>query len=231
MARRRKPVIEDNRIQLTVEETEVAASRMMAAAQAHQRASVWCMDKPDAKPPHIDYFFFGVVSFELALLSVEQSLRLLLLLHYSIVRDDTNHNAHVLYGTIQNKSGGKEGIRNDIISRMNMLGQARNIDTITEKELKACLKRHDSSYSNFRYFQLDHRARLNNQWEFTQRDVQILHCLALALITLNMEEMTKRGIGTLSSMNPVSESEMTEELKVLKDRLTLSNSSGSTTSI
>ena len=73
---------------------------MMAAAQAHQRASGWCMDKPDAKPPNIDSFLFGAVSFELILLSVEQSLRLLLVLHFGIIRDDTNHNPHVLYGTV-----------------------------------------------------------------------------------------------------------------------------------
>ena len=104
-----------NRANLTAEEIAVAAPRMMAAAQAHQRASGWCMDKPDAKPPNIDAFFFNAVSFELILLSVEQSLRLLLLLHHGIVRDDTNHNPHVLYGTVKNRSGGEQGIREDII--------------------------------------------------------------------------------------------------------------------
>ncbi len=207
-------------MKLTAEEIEVAAARMMAAAQAHQRASGWCMDKRDAKPPNIDFFFSRVVSFELILLSVEQSLRLLLLLHYSIVRDDTNHNPHVLYKAMQNKSGGKEGIRHDIISKMSVLGHTQGIDPISERELVACLRKHDSSYSNFRYFQLDRQARLNKKWEFSQRDVQILHCLALALISLNMDEMGKRGIGAFLSMRPVLESEMTEELKALKNRIT-----------
>lgn len=219
MARRRKTASKDKRVELTAEELRVAAARMMAAAQAHQRASVWCMDKPDAKPPNIDYFFFNVVTFELILLSVEQSLRLLLLLHYSIIRDDTNHNPRVLYGTVRNKSGDKEGIRFDIINEMNKLGQTKGISPISEKELIICLKKHNSSYSNFRYFQLDHRAKLNNQWEFSQRDVQILHCLALALISLNIGEMSKRGIGALLTMSQVPESEMTQELKALKNRL------------
>ena len=216
---RRKKASKDTRVKLTSEEIEVATARMMAAAQAHQRASVWCMDKPDAKPPSIDAFFFSSVSFELVLLSVEQSLRLLLLLHYSIVRDDTNHNPRVLYRAVLNKSGGREGIRCDITNKMNELGQAKGIAPISEKELIACLNKHDSSYSNFRYFQLDHQARLNNQWEFSQRDVKILHCLALALISLNMDEMSKRGIGALLSMSQVPESEMTQELKTLKNRL------------
>ena len=177
------------------------------------------MDKPDTKPPNIDAFFFSAVSFELILLSVEQSLRLLLLLHHGIVRDDTNHNPHVLYGTVKNLSGGTQGTRDDIVVKMNALGQTRAIKPISEKELAACLKKHDSSYSNFRYFQLDRHARLNKQWEFTARDVQILHCLALALVDLNMDEMAKRGMKAMLSMSLVPEAEMTEDLVALKERL------------
>ena len=218
MARRRNAASKKKRAQLTDEETEIAAARMMAAAQAHQRASVWCFDKPDAKPPNIDAFFFPTVSFELLLLSVEQSLRLLLLLHFSIIRDDTDHNPHVLYGDILNKSGSKVGIRHRIISRMNSLGQTEGIDSVSEKELRACLSKHDSSYLNVRYFDLNRQARLNNKWGFSPRDVQILHCLALALIGLNMDEMKERGIRALLSMSRIPESEMTEEMKELKDR-------------
>ncbi len=220
MAARRGTTSNCRRRKLTTEEIEIAAPRMMAAAQAHQRASVWCNDKLDAKPPNIDFFFFGVVSFELVLLSVEQSLRLLLLLHYSIVRDDTNHNPHVLYGAMLRKSGAKEGIRHDIINRMNMLGKAKGIDPFSEKELRTCLRKHDSSYSSFRYFQLDHQAKLNQEWEYSGRDVQILHCLALVLISLNFDEMGRRGISVLGSMSPVPESQMTEELRALRARLT-----------
>ena len=192
----------------------------MAGAQAHQRGSCWCLDKPDAKPPNIDCFFFTVVAFELILLSVEQSLRLLLLLHYSIIRDDTNHNLHVLYKAIQNKSGGKEGgIREDIIKKINFLGRPEGVDPVSEKDLVVCLRKHDSSYSNFRYFQLDHHAKLNQKWEFTSRDVQILHCFALALIHLNMDEMERRGIKAILSMNRVPEDEMTKDLKDLWKRM------------
>ena len=207
-------------MKLTAEDIEVAAPRMMAAAQAHQRAAIWCMKKPDAKPPNIDAFFFSIVSLELVLLSVEHSLRLLLLLHYSIVRDKTNHNPHVLYGAIRNKSGGKEEIKSDIVSKMNVLGQIKGIDPFSERELASCLKKHDSSYLNVRYFHLDRQARLNKNWDVSQRDGQILHYLVLALICLNMVEMGRRGISALRSMSPVPESDMTEELKALKDRIT-----------
>lgn len=203
--------------QLSPEETIIAIRQMMYAAQAHQRTSVWCSDKPDAKPPSIDYFYYFVVSFELVLLSVEQSLRLLLLIHYSIVRSDTNHSPRVLYGAVQRESGAKSGIRQDIVDKMNALGQPEGIMPFSEKELSACLKKHDSSYSNFRYFQLDPQARLNPQFEISPRDVQVVHCLALALIHLNMEEIEKRGIGIARSLSRVAESKMTKELKDLKD--------------
>ena len=218
MARRRKVAITGN-AGLSPEETNTAIRQMMYAAEAHQHASVWCAGNSDAKPPNIDYFYFLVVSFELILLSIEQSLRLLLLLYYSIVRSDTNHSPRVLYGTVQRESGDKTGIRQDIISNMNALGQPEGIASFSEKELLACLKKHDSSYSNFRYFQLDQQARLNPEFEISPRDVHVVHCLALALIHLNMDEIEKRGIGIAHSMRRMPESEMTDELKALKERL------------
>ena len=177
------------------------------------------MDKPDAKPPNIDFFFFTVVSLELVLLSLEQSLRLLLLLHYSAVRDDTNHSPYVLYKALLNQSRSEDGIRSHIVEKANELGQHEGIAPVTEQEVVACLRKHDSSYSNFRFFQLDHHGRLNEKFEFAPRDIQIFHCLALALIHLNMEEMTRHGISALLSMGKVTESEMTEDLKALKQRL------------
>ena len=219
MARRRKTAGENKAMKLTEEEVKVACTRMMASAQAHQRTSGWCMDKPDAKPPNIDFFFFNVVSLELVLLSLEQSLRLLLLLHYSVVRDDTNHSPYVLYKALLNQSRSEEGIRSHIVKKANDLGQPEGIAPVTEKEVVSCLGKHDSSYSNFRFFQLDHHGRLNAKFEFAPRDIQIFHCLALALIHLNMEEMNRRGIGALLSMGKVTESEMTEDLKALKQRL------------
>ena len=218
MARRRNKTIEDD-AGLTPEEASVAMRQMMYAAQAHQRASVYCSDNPNAKPPNIDCFYYLIVSFELVLLSVEQSLRLLLLLQFGMLRDDTNHNPRVLYGTVLRKSGGKTGIRQDVINKMNSLAQPEGITPFSEKELLACLNKHDSSYSNFRYFQLDPKARLNEKFEIASRDIQTFHCLALALIHLNADEIEKRGIGMANSLSPVPESEMTDELKALKEHL------------
>ena len=219
MARRSKTGSKTEGAPLTAEEIGIAAERMMAAAEAHQRASVWCREKRDAKPPNIDAFYFLVVSFELTLLSVEQSLRLLLLLQYSIVRNNTNHNPRTLYSEILHQSRGKIGIGQDILNKMNVVAQANALAPFSEKELLACLRKHDSSYSALRYFQLDRHARLSTDWEITPQDQQVFNCLALALILLNNYEMAKRGIGALGSMSPTPESAMTEELRALKKRL------------
>ena len=53
------------------------------------------------------------------------------------------------------------------------------------------------------------------------REVQIFHCLALALISLNKKEMEGRGIGFPTSLSLLPDSEMTEEEKAIKERLTL----------
>ncbi len=210
MSRRKKKT---NRVALTPDEIEQVAMRRMASAQAHQRASVYCFDNPDAKPPDIDAFFFSAVSFELILLSVEQSLRLLLLLHFGDVLDRVDHNLKVLYKHIQNRSREKEGLLDNIICTMNEIGEPRGVATLCEQELLTCLNKHDSSYSDIRYFLVDRGGKVNSEWNMLPREIQIVHCLALALIEVNMQEVGKRGMKILGSMSRVPLTEAPEELK------------------
>ena len=202
---------------LTSQEIEEAAPRMMAGAQAHQRASAYCLDNPKAKLPSIDGLFFPAVSFELLLHSIEQSLRLVLLIHYSSLRP--NHNIYALYQTLLRESGGKDGIRSEIVNLVNFLGSSQSMDIVTEENIRKCLKKHDSSYSSFRYFGLDDKAHPTMKWEMKGYEVKLLHCLALALIAVNVTEMKKRGIRMYESMSRVPESEMTDELQELMARM------------
>ncbi len=190
---------------------------MMSAAQIHQQASEWCKERRSDDPPTIEDVYFFTVSFEMILLSVEQSLRLLLLLNFSIVRPI--HNIHKLYKIMQNKSGYSTRVRNDVVASTNaiskLIAKARknDVDTISERDLVACLRKHDSSYSHFRYFGLDEYARASREdWSLTEYDVNIMRCLALALISINMESMRKRGIG-MPAIRPVQESEITDDLR------------------
>lgn len=220
MAPRKKTANRAKQNKLTDPEMAVATKRMMTAAQAHQRASFWCKQNPDAKLPKVEAFQFLVVSFELLLLSVEQCLKLMLLLFFS--RTLSDHNPRVLYRAILAESKGDKRIERVIVSRMNEVGLSNSFNPFSEEELVACLEKHDSSYVTFRYFQLDRHGRLTDKWEFTPREMQVLDCLALALISIGKEEMARRGIVLNNSLSLVQESEMTPELKALKERLRLS---------
>lgn len=194
MARCRKGA---KRVKLSDEEIKTAALRMMAAADASRHVAQQCRRHP-TEPDSVEDIYFTVVPFSLTLLSIEQSLRLALLLHHSVVRDDTNHNPGILYRDLRGRSGTEAGIIPDIISKLNEVGQDNNLDPFSEKELKACLQKHDASYSLARYFELDHQAKLSKKGlRFTPREEQILYCAAWALVLVNTDEMKRRGIGTL----------------------------------
>ena len=202
---------------LTRDEIDVAAQRMLLGAQAHQRASAYCYDNPTAKPPSMDALFFQAIAFELLLNSIEQSFRLILLLEYATTRP--RHNLYALYKAIIGKSGSREGIRSEIVRRVTELGTSLGMETITESDIRACLRKHDSSYSSFRYFGLDDDGRLTMRWEFKGYEVKLLNCLALALIQLNGEIVRRRGIPTLSSMQRLTTSDMTPEQRDLLTRM------------
>ena len=182
---------------------------MMAGASAHQRASKYCLENPDAKPPDIDGIFFPIIAFELILNSIEQSLRLVLLIHYSILKPV--HNIFALYKTVLRKSFSKEGIRSEIVSRVNAYGRYWSMGSVTEDDICRCLRKHDSSYSNFRYFGLDDKGHSTKKWEMKGYEVKLLHCFAQALLEVNSDEMHKRGIKTFGPAKEISESEMTDE--------------------
>ena len=160
------------------------------------------MDKPDAKPPNIDWFYFNVVSFELILMSVEQSLRILLTAPLRHRRSVPIRAIvpQVLYKAILLESGGKSGIRRDIVATANALGRASRTSRYgSETAILACLRKHDSSYANFRSLPAEQtRCGLNPDLGFKPREIQVVHCLALALIQLNMDDITKRKLQVLS---------------------------------
>ena len=46
-----------------------------------------------------------------------------------------------------------------------------------------------------------------------------MHCLALALIHVNMDEMRRRNIGVIESMSVVPKAKMTAELRAIRDNM------------
>ncbi len=226
MSTRKKTTDEIKWVEKTFEEIKDVVRLLMNAAQTHKRASVLCMEKARANrftnPERfnvVDYLLLSAVSFELIFVSVEQSLRLLFLLLFRIFPRNPDHDLHTLYKELQDRDTGEEGISRDIIQEINGFGQTKNIRPVSEDELIACLKRHGSSYMDFKYFHVDTKGKSNRNKSsvLSDRDLDIFLCFASALICLNIEEMEKRGFG-FPFIWPVPESEMTERLKALKER-------------
>ena len=208
--------------QLTSSELAKAAQRMMMGAQAHQRASVYCLDKPDAKPPNIDAFYFMNVSFELVLFSIEHSLRLLMLLHYSIRRP--KHNIFQLFNEMtrrssQGRSSQGGALRSELFSLVNFIAASQRLTEVSEEEIHDCLQKHDSSYVSLRYIGLDKDARPSLKFEAKPYEVKIMHCFALALIDVNLNKMKEQGINFSDTVRKIPMSEMTNEEKKLLERL------------
>ena len=162
-------------------EKKDVAWRTMMAAEAHRIASDSCLSS-SLSSSDTHNFFLQVVSFELLLVSVEQSLRLLLLLRFSIFPQKSNHNLFDLYQKLGEKDADKEWIIEGIIAVMNA---RKNISPTSEEELAACLKEHCYSYSNTKYFQVKIGGKLSEDFGHSTREREILHCFALVLIDVN----------------------------------------------
>ena len=193
-------------------EKKDVAWRTMMAAEAHRIASDSCLSS-SLSSSDTDNFFLRVVSFELLLVSVEQSLRLLLLLRFSIFPKNPKHNLFDLYGKLGEKDAGKEWIIEGIIAVMNA---RKKVSPTSEEELAACLKEHCSSYSNTKYFQVKRGGELSKNFGHSTREREILHCFALVLIDVNkswlvMLDSTEEELGTLGFTG--------EKLEALKKRL------------
>ncbi len=212
MAKRTKRRSSNKPIGLTFKERAFATQRMMAAAQANNRASVLCDETPMSKTPSVYEIFSIAVSFSLSLISVEQSLKLLLLIRFTNIVTKSNHlkSTHEifeLYRKIKEQGRRSEALLGDIAHRMNVFGKANEIGSISERELEKCLGQHNSSYTHLRYFGLQKNFRMNEaNWKILPRHRHIIWCLAQALVEINIDEITKCGTGILGQVTKVPES-------------------------
>ena len=190
---------------------------LMAAALAHQRTSVYWMNRLAARPLHIHWRFFNVVSLGMLLVSIEQSLRFRLLLHYDIAPVDRKGTLHDLYEAIESKSASQAGRRSDIVDKVNEKGATRGIPATTDEEVATCLRNHESAHTNLRSFRFTRDGALNPDFGVRPREVQILHCLGLGLIELNMDAAKNNPFQVPWSMSIRLNLEMPTELGDLKE--------------
>ena len=123
------------------------------------------------------------------------------------------HNIDALYKAVLRENGTKGTIRDDIVNRTNIHLNSLGLNSVTEKNIRKCLRKHDSSYSSFRYFGLGDDARFTLKWEMTVYENQLLNCLAVALYDTNSNEMEKLGIVRYASLKKVSESDIPDKIK------------------
>ena len=200
---------------ITEEVVGNVAPQMLASAQAHQEAARLLHDTAGAQSlsdPHT--WVLSMVSFEQILLSVEQSMRLLLLLHFGSLH--SSHNPHALFRNIRNKSGGHSGPKEALLENTNKCRYAVGLPPVSEEDLAKVFKKHQSSYSDFRYFGVDEQADVSHRLGFNASDLQIMHLVALGIIATNIEEIKRRGFKIYATPSPVPEEEMTDELRALK---------------
>lgn len=183
---------------------------LATAALYHRDAAIHLFEKFNAQRPEVSGAFFPVfmevVAFELLLLSVEQSLKVLLLLHDPNYLPKENHDIHKLLIMVEEKSNTKKvnASHRNLFKKLLVKINKERIDyakvhkisagkPITKDELKDTFKAHADSYTNYRYFgvtkDLSQRPiNLENRME------AILHAAALILAKINLAKMEQEGL-------------------------------------
>ena len=159
---------------LDPEKKRVAEWRTMGAADAHRLASIVCKNEASKyNSKSYNSIFLNRVSFESILVSVEQSLRALLLILFSIFPKPPNHNLFNLYKELKCRSIDEKGIHTEIIQRINDCAQNENMSLISEisedkleDELVGSLEEHGSSYPDTKYFHIDRSGELSKDFGF-----------------------------------------------------------------
>ena len=178
---------------LTPDQEEIA-QWIMASSMAHYASGMLCTNEAFDSIKASDSDFascYTLVSFELNLLSVELSLRLLLFVHF--LENIESHNLKHLYDEIKKRNS--KGLCKKIIQETNRLTKIKNFDPICEKELKDCLNEHAKTYVDIRYFRVDKGWKDLVEQGFSIRDREIMNCLGKALLMLNADELQRRSIG------------------------------------
>ncbi|MXW23044.1 MAG: hypothetical protein F4X55_02390 [Candidatus Dadabacteria bacterium] len=174
----------------TIETKRDTKMRLMHAAKAHKFASALCASTCHS----YDIDLLHTVSFELTLVSVEQSLRTLSLWFFPDFPEELKHDLYSDYKKLRDKGPGEEWIRTNIAPRINDCAETEKISPISWEELIKCLKKHTSSYLSVKYFRVKGKGgKLYNKPLFTAREKLVLYCFAAALIEQNENMMIKEA--------------------------------------
>ena len=187
-----------------------AIENLATAALYHRDAATHLFEKFNAQRPEVSGAFFPVfmevVAFELLLLSVEQSLKVLLLLHDPNYLPKENHDIHKLLIMVEEKSNTKKvnASHRNLFKKLLVKINKERIDyakvhkisagkPITKDELKDTFKAHADSYPNYRYFGVTKDLSLR-PINLENRMEAILYAAALILAKINRAKMLQEGL-------------------------------------
>ena len=175
-----------------------AIQMMMVASVSHHQSSIFCAnqarEKKEIEKDEDFAVYFTAVAYELTLLSIEQSLKLVLALFSIPFEENTsNHKLHSLYKQIQEEG---ENLPKRIIKEVNFWAYEKKYNLISKEELETCLENNNDTYAKTRYLFVNKQGKAEDfpkNWK-DRRDGEILTCLRQGLVSLNMKELNKRGI-------------------------------------
>ena len=168
-----------------------AVQWIMIASVAHNLVARSCQNQAlEAKKKENEdvAFYFTVAAYESSLLSIEQSLKLILVLQFLVPLNKLkSHDLIPLYEKIEGKRG--RNLRDRIIKRVNFYASQRGYHSVSKKELKDCLETHRKTYEKIRYLYVNTQGEAEELPDITEREAQIIDCLRRGLVDLNSEEL------------------------------------------
>lgn len=200
----------------------------MAGAVAHQRVSVHCDDRAFTDMDIVDSMYVRWLSFSLVLFSVEQSLKLMLLLHFNYWSKRERHDLFRLYKAISRhsdtafKNSKSDCITLSIVDKVNAVIEEVNehdstsgikwFKPVTQAELLTCVEQNRKLYSDLRYFMLSLDSKLKSSIGYSLRTFEIINFLAEALIDLNEDAIGRHNLFVLAYADRIGKGELYKHL-------------------
>ena len=194
-------------------EFRAVAQAMMMAAQAHHQAAELCLNSLNGRPVDHYLFYFSAVSAELLLLSIEQSLKLTLVLNEVPLakrNSKPDHDIFKLYEKLICYCKGEKDIPSEIVRITNAYASRYGFPQVREVGISKCIEKHKLSYVGIRYFGVDKSFSSVPDIEFDWDDLRLLSCLCPGLIEINIDQMKKCGIPSRLSLRQNSNTKLFE---------------------
>ena len=201
-------------------EQQKIAFILMTASRAHHQAFLACADHSGrVKQDNIDRILVRIVSLELLLLSIEQSLKLMLYWHDRVIR--TTHDILKLYERTKRAAQSRIGGWGVVIGRANQAAEENNMPQITDRDIGDLIDRYKSLYSVIRYG-MDLCGKSVN-WSIVNREFNMLACFSVGLLRTNVKLLDAEGVEHSGRLRRVPDSEITPDLQRIVDDLRARN--------